>query len=205
MKNIEFLDYILSNIDEPINHHNIYFNTYWDKHKINLTILLNTLINQIKYIENHTNSDLFNKSFKKHIKWTPIYHKYPVSYMHYIKSYKQIDYTTYLNKFNIRDIPFELNVDYTEYINKFITNETILDIYNKFQNGIFISLDVRLYVENNINNCLFYSFPHIDLYILYNETNFNESIKNNLLKNIYIISKWIHDINPIKKNNIILF
>lgn len=205
MKSIAFLDYILDNINEPINYHNTYFNKYWNKHETKLTLLLNKLINQIINIKNSFNITELNKSQIEHIIWKPIQHKYPISYSHYIDSYKHIDYDTYINKFNTRDIPFEYNTDYTNYLNTFITNKIIRDIYNKFQNGIFISLDVRLYVENNINNCLIYSFPHIDLYILYNDTNLDEKTKQNLLKNIYIISKWIHNLNPIKKITLYYF
>jgi hypothetical protein len=198
MKSITFLNYISTNINEPINNHNTYYNTYWDKYKQNLIPLLHILIEQIISIK------IPIIQHKQHIKWETFNNKYPLCYTYYNTHNEYIDYKTYIHKFNIREISFDY-IEYENYINKFIKNKLIIDIYNKFQNGIFISLDVRLYVENNINNLLYYSFPHIDLYILYNDVLLDETTKNTLLNNIYVISKWIYDLNPIKKITLYYF
>ena len=65
------------------------------------------------------------------------------------------------------------------------------------QNGKFVSLDIKFYVENNLNMCSHYTAEHLDLYIFF--SNNNDEFINELIKQIFIVSKWIYDLNPIYK------
>jgi hypothetical protein len=95
-------------------------------------------------------------------------------------------------------------IDYKHLIRKYIKkdidlDDRLLDGLNNFHNGIFISLDIKSYIENNINKCIIYKFDHLDLYIYYDDKILNTTILNNILKHIYTISLFMYNLNPIKK------
>ena len=215
---IKFLNHISNNIkdtDNPIIDHNKIYNKYWNNNKLNIECLIEKLFNQIRLIINSTNQQL---QYNKHIKWDPIIHKYPICYLYYIESKStststskstststsksNINFETFNKKINKREIKLNNNINYKSYIQEYINStidNSIIDILNKLQNGIFISLDIKLYVENNINNCFIYMFEHLNLYIFNNDKIFDNTIRDKLVLNIYRITKWIYNLNPIKK------
>ena len=86
---IKFLNHILNhkqNIDDHIIEHNQIFNNQWNNNKLDIKCLIEKLFNMIKPIisTNQQNQQLLQ--YNKHIKWDPIFHKYPISYLYYIRS-----------------------------------------------------------------------------------------------------------------------
>ena len=191
----------IKNVNNPIIIYNNYYIDYWNTNKSNIELLIKIFYNQIISIINITNDTILEKSLIKHIIWTPIIHKYPIYYEYYINNNNNINYDNFNNKINTKEITSKYNINYKSYIKKYVDNipNNIIDILNEFQNGLFISLDIKLYVENYINNCIVYNFDHLDLYFFYNTNELNNQTKNNLIYNIYIISKWIYNFNPNKK------
>jgi hypothetical protein len=93
-------------------------------------------------------------------------------------------------------------------LRKYITNFDLLpiDIQNfiiELQHGKFVSLDIRCYVENNLHTCKHYTSEHMDLYVF--TSNLDDIINDELLKQIYIVSRWIYDMNPIYRIKFIYF
>jgi len=184
------LNYIsndMFNKNNPIKYHNKIFNDVWNKNSDKLSNLINNLSNNLLSI----NQDIEFKPIL--FKWNNIKHKYPLCYNY------DIPYDQFINKYQLRLINLETN--YKLLIKKYTENlsEEILYLLNDFQNGYFISLDIKLYVENIIDKCYKYQFDHMDLYF------FTDKLSNKLLKHIYIISLWIYNLNPIYKIKFIFF
>jgi hypothetical protein len=203
---ISFLDYIsddIKNINNPIYNHNENFNRHWNDNKLNIILLLNKLYINIQQIIKSTSKKLIDQSLVEHIRLTPIIHKYPILYQYYIDSNinSNIDINSFNDKINKRKIIYKKYIDFKYYIKRYynLISDNIVDVLDRFQNGIFISLDIKLDVENNIDNCQIYSFEHIDFYIFYKDEQLNKIDLKQLICNIYYISKWIYDMNPIKK------
>jgi hypothetical protein len=186
------LNYISNDIfnkNNPIKYHNKNYNNVWNINYEKLNNLINNLSNNLLFIINNK-IDLSNVEI---FEWTNIKHEYPLCYN------QKIPYNQFIEKYQLRTI--DLNYNYKLLIKKYTENlsEEILSILNDFQKGYFISLDIKFYVENNINKCYKYKFDHMDLYLLTNK------LSEQLLKHIYIISKWIYNLNPIYKIKFIYF
>lgn len=186
------LNYISSDIfnkKNPIKYHNEIFNNVWNENLSNLTELINTLSNNLLSV---INSDIDLSKITK-FKWENIKHEYPLCYKN------DIPYDQFIEKYNLRKI--NLSSDYISLIKKYTENlsDEILSLLDDFQNGYFISLDVKLYVENNIDRCYKYQFDHMELYL------FTDKLSNKLLKHIYNISLWIYYLNPIHRIKFIFF
>ena len=196
---IKFIDHISNNIKDinnPLTEHNTIFNSHWNNNKQNINHLIEILYNQLKTII----KPKIKIQHNKHDKWDTIIHEYPISYINY-QNIVKIDYSTFNEKINRREINL-YNIDYKLLIQKYINptiDNTILNILDRFHNGKFISLDIRLYTENYINNCYTYLFSHLELYLFNNDKEFNNLIRDDLVLNIYQITKWIYNLNPIKK------
>lgn len=186
------LNYIsndISNKKNPIKYHNQIFNNVWNENSSNLTELINTLSNDLLYIIDK-NIDL---SKITEFRWKNIKHDYPLCYKN------DIPYDQFIKKHQLKQINLENN--YELLIKKYTENlsDEILSLLVDFQNGYFISLDIKLYVENNIDKCFKYQFDHMDLYY------FTDKLSKKLLKHIYTISLWIYNLNPLYKIKFIFF
>ena len=185
------LNYISSDIfnkKNPIKYHNEIFNNAWNNNADKLNELINKLSDSLRSI---INNNIKLKPIK--FKWKNIKHEYPLCYNN------NIPYDQFIEKYNLRSI--KLNTNNILLIKRYTINllDEILEILNDFQNGYFISLDIKLYVENNIDTCYKYEFDHMKLYI------FTNNFSDELLKHIYIISLWIYNLNPIHKIKFIFF
>ena len=186
------LNYISNNIfnnNNPIKYHNQIFNNIWNENSDNLNNLINKLSDNLISIINN-NINFINTNY---FEWTNIKHEYPLCY-----NYK-ISYDEFINKYQLRELI--LNSNYKTLIKKYTVNlsDEILELLNDFQNGHFIGLNIKLYVENYINKCYKFEFDHIIIYYFTNE------ICYKILKHIYIISLWIYNLNPIYKIKFIYF
>ena len=185
------LNYISNDIlkkKNPIKYHNEIFNNAWNNNADKINELINKLSDSLRSI---INNNIKIRPIK--FKWKNIKHEYPLCYNN------DIPYNQFIEKYNLRSI--KLNTNNILLIKRYTINllDEILEILNDFQNGYFISLDIKLYVENNIDTCYKYEFDHMKLYI------FTNNFSDELLKHIYIISLWIYNLNPIHKIKFIFF
>ena len=194
---INFLNTITEHnyINSPLYTHNKYYNKYWSLNKTKIYPLIEIIYNKLLQIIN-------NKLDIKYelININLINHRFPIIYEYYIENIKNISYNNFINNVNKRFIKNKY-INYIPYISKYIIVEnkyksTIYSILNEFHNGYFISVDIKQYIEHNITRCLKYSFDILELYLFLNN---DDNISNTLINNIYTISRFFYELNPIKK------
>lgn len=195
------------------NHHknsillfNKYYNEYYNENKTNIESLIDIFYNKIMTVNHNIH---FDNYLIHSISYEPLYHKYPIQYEYYITNIdNNVDYITFNQMINLRQIDLYNIIDYTPFIQKYIKNNhnnQLIEGLNLLHNGIFISLDIKLYVENNMNKLVIYSFDHLDLYIYYNDQILNTTILNDLIKHIVVISQFIYNLNPINRIKFLYF
>ena len=201
-------------MSNPIKYHNNNFNK---KFKLIEPILMNLFINSFNKLKSICQLNIINSlssdisdDFTPTVKYDifPIYHKFPINYQIYVNHTNQfLSYDEFNDKFNKRI----LNSSYDKLIVKYIKrnmlivpNIKILELLTYFQICKFISLDIKLYVENNHNKCKYYFWSHMNFYFFYSNQ-INSDTYDDILKQIYIVSKWIYDMNPIYKINFVYF
>jgi hypothetical protein len=195
---IDTLKYIAKDIyhpKNPIKYHNKYFCNNWNKHTDNINNLFNTTSKLLLNIINNTSEEFIDKQKINTKKWNNIYHEYPINYEYYINEKKNIPYDKFWIDYHRRDINIK-NIKFLQYILKYndlnITSDSdILDKLNYFQNGFFIDLDIKSYVENHIDSYDKYNFPHMNLTFFYS-SNIDLKYKSRIIAHFYIISKWIY-------------
>ena len=178
--NINILNYIstdISNENNPIRYYNLLFNRCWNN---NENIIKEIVFNIFEMLDNIIKSN--NRYRVKKYKWSNIKHDLPINYLHFKIKLSNFDYKSLIYSF--------INTDYLEM-------NDIIKWLNNLQNGYYVSLDIKLEIENNINRCDVYNFDYLELYFYYNE-NLDMIIKNNLLKNIMIITKWFYNLTKKK-------
>lgn len=187
----------IQSINNPIRKFNDYFNNSWNNNFETIYNFYDNMGTKLIDIMHHTN-DIFINNIVKKYSWSNIIHDLPYVYQEYIKKNTKISYEKFTEIFYTRKI--NLITKYDEY---FINIPSIIrSIFNVFEQGNFNDLDIRLYVENNINRCDFYTFESLDMYFFYSE---NSDQRQNIIKHIYIISKWIHEFKPEQKIKIYYF
>ena len=97
-------------------------------------------------------------------------------------------------------------MDITKYIENI--DDEVVNVLNYIYSNRYVSLNIKLWIQNNIDVCYKYNYDHLELYYFYSST-YDYNQNNNLYKNfhsindivseIYIITKWIYDINPLYK------
>lgn len=116
-----------------------------------------------------------------------------ISLEHFIELFNQykLNYSK-LHSFNINN-----------YITPQIKEKDIINIYNFVFTSRYIGINIKLWIQQNINNYTIYNFEHLDFYHFYK--NENKSDYKEFIDNVYSISKWIYDINPIYKIKLYFF
>ena len=194
---INFLNTITkyNHINSPLYTHNKYYNKYWSLNKTKIYPLIEIIYNKLLQIIN-------NKLDIKYelININLINHRFPIIYEYYIENIKNISYNNFINNVNKRFIKNKY-INYIPYISKYFIVENkyksiIYSILNEFHNGYFISVDIKQYIEHNITRCLKYSFDILELYLFLNN---DDNISNTIINNIYTISRFFYELNPIKK------
>ena len=160
---------------------NIYNNNWNDVNMKKIFNYIYKILKKIIYKPNYYN-DVEILEFK----WTNIIHKYPILFYYY----DNIEYNTFVDNYNKNLIK---NTIKKKDINKYIEDidQIILNILVDIHNMPFISLDILLYIENNIDQCKLYKFDHLELYYFY-----KSNIIEEIVINIYIITKLFYTINP---------
>ena len=196
----------LSNDKNPIKYHNMLFNNAWSKHNDSvhkLYLIMKTHLNNI--INQNRVKDIINKNISN-ISWSNIFHDEPFNYMHYVDR-NNISFPDFDIKYQKKDINLK-NINYVSFIKKFtdLSDVLLIDKLNYFQNGYFVGLDSKLYVENNINRYEQYDFEHMDFHFFFSDK-IGQTDKNMLIYQIYIVSNWIYTLfdNSNKKIKFVYF
>ena len=196
-KNILNNIYNDDDLNNPIKEFIILFNKYWDKNINELKKTFNNFSSSLDKIYLNKDDNLIKNSQRKIYKWKNKINVEPYFYQEYNKKYN-ISYDKFYNLYNTKQTN-DCELNYLDYININTSNNVIIDIINKLQNSFFTGLDIKLYIDNNINHCIYYSFDHLDLYFFYNPEYIKSSDFDIILSEIYVITKWIYQQKPIQK------
>jgi hypothetical protein len=166
------------------------FKLEWNNNKKNLKKIVKYYVDNYKKIK-------YNNIYYNIIKINTTTDDIPYTYKFY-KTINNIDYKTFLSKNH--DWTFN-NILRSFNIKKFIEiDEELVSVYNFMFSSQYVGFDIRLYIQNLINNCYKYNFDHMDLYFFD-----NKDVDNNIIEFIYKITKWIYDINPRQKIRLFIF
>ena len=216
---LKFISEDIHHIKNPIKYHNKYFNKNWNKYNNQLQQIFNnvstSLVNIIQEITFEQIND--HKLSTKH--WINKPHNEPINYEYYIDNNKSeknnlnITFNEFCVGYYRRDIKIK-NIDYKTYIFKYSNLDQnndyiIIDRLNYMQNGYFISLDIKSYIENTIDSYEMYRFPHLNMEFFYS-SNIDQNRKMKIIMKFYVISKWIYTLfgntnNPTEIINFIYF
>jgi len=194
--------YICSDIvnkKNPIKYHNRFYNQCWERSKEKLTNLLEKQILKIKKLLIDTPKEFKSKLYQ----WTNTDHKYPWIYESYKIKHPEVNFDVFNDLYNKRKIDL-YKIDVIDNMFDNSLDQEILEQLHSFQSGKFISTDVKLYVETKINRCSKYEFGHMNFYFFHNDQ-IDPQEKNDIVRNIYIISKWMYGFNPKYKINLSYF
>jgi len=184
----------------------INYDSYFEKNKKKLFSIYKYFYTKLKNVINTTDKNNINKKLQKKITWTPTDIKIPFLYNNYDN--KNYSFTEFIELFNQLKINFSKfsKIDITKYINNI--DKEIINVLNYIHSNRYVSLDIKQWIQCNINVCYKYDFPHLELYYFYSST-YDYNQNNNQYKNfkntddivteIYIITKWLYDINPLYK------
>lgn len=185
-----------NNADNPMKEFILLFNKYWNKNNNKLKKKFDNLTLSLNKIYDNKDDSLIKNSQRKIYKWENKINTEPYFYQEYNKKYN-ISYDKFYDLYNTRQTN-NIEFNYVDYVKIKGKSNTIIDIINELQNSFFIGLDIKLYVDNYINNCIYYSFDHLDFYFFYNPDCIKSSEFDIILSEIYVITKWIYQLNPIK-------
>ena len=186
----------------------INYDSYFDNNKEKLFTIYKYFYIKLKNIINNTDKNNIIKKLQKKITWSPSDIKTPFLYNNYNnKDYSFSEFKELFNQLKINFSKNFLKMDITKYI-KNINDEEIVNILNYIHSNRYVSIDIKQWIQYNIDVCYKYNFDHLELYYFYSSTydynknnnqykNFNST--NDIITEIYIITKWIYDINPLYK------
>jgi len=185
----------------------INYDSYFNNNKAKLFTIYKYFYYKLKNIINNTDKNNIINKLQKKITWSPSDIKTPFLYNNYDN--KDDSFSVFKELFNQLKINFSKfsKMDITKYI-KSIDDKEIINILNYVHSNRYVSIDIKQWIQHNIDVCNKYNFAHLELYYFYSST-YDYNKNNNQYKNfkntddvvteIYIISKWLHDINPLYK------
>ena len=184
----------------------INYDSYFEKNKEKLFSIYKYFYSKLKNIINNISKKDILKKLQKKITWTPSDIKTPFLYNNYDdKDYSFSEFKELFNQLKINFSKFS-KMDITKYIKNI--DDEVVNVLNYIHSNRYVSLNIKQWIQYNINICYKYNFDHLELYYFYSST-YNYNQNNNLYKNflntndiiteIYIITKWIYDINPLYK------
>jgi hypothetical protein len=187
----------------------INYNNYFEKNKKELFSIYKYFHTKLKNIINNTDKNNILKKLEKKISWIPSDIKTPFLYNDYHD--KNYTFLEFIELFNQDKIKFSKKIDITKYIK--IIDDEIINVLNYIHSNRYVSLNIKLWIQNNVDTCYKYNFEHLELFYFssstfdYNKNNIYKNFLNldDVIKEIYIITKWIYDINPLYKIKLCFF
>ena len=184
----------------------INYNNYFNNNKEKLFTIYKYFYTKLKNIINNTSKKDVLKKLQKKIIWSTSDIKTPFLYNNYDnKDYSFSEFKELFNQLKINFSKFS-KMDITKYIKNI--DDEVVDVLNYIHSNRYVSLNIKQWIQYNINVCYKYDFSHLELYYFYSSTyNYNNYINpyknfnntDDIVTEIYIITKWIYDINPLYK------
>ncbi len=185
----------------------INYNNYFDNNKEKLFTIYKYFYTKLNNIINTTDKNNIINKLQKKIIWSPSDIKTPFLYNNYDdKDYSFSEFKELFNQLKINFSTFS-KMDITKYLKNI--DEEIINVLNYIHSNRYVSLDIKQWIQYNINVCYKYNFAHLELYYFYSSTyDYNKNNINpyknfhntdDIVTEIYIISKWLYDINPLYK------
>ena len=184
----------------------INYDSYFEKNKEKLFLIYKYFYSKLKNIINNISKKDILKKLQKKITWTPSDIKTPFLYNNYDdKDYSFSEFKELFNQLKINFSKFS-KMDITKYIKNI--DDEIVNVLNYIHSNRYVSLNIKQWIQCNIDVCYKYNYDHLELYYFYSSTydynqnnnqykNFNST--NDIITEIFIITKWIYDINPLYK------
>jgi len=140
----------------------INYDNYFDNNKEKLFLIYKYFYTKLKNIIDNTDINNIIKKLQKKITWSPsdiktpfLFKKYDKTFSEFIELFNQ--YKINISKFSKMDI------------NKYIKNidDEIINVLNYIHSNIYVSLNIKQWIQNNINICYKYKFKNLELYYFY--------------------------------------
>ena len=174
----------------------INYDNHFEANKDNLHLIYKYYQTKLKNIIDDTSP----KKYVKKITWKIPDIKLPIIFNDYNDEKFTIDeFSELFNQYKINFSKFN-KIDVSKYI-KNIDNE-IKDVLNFVHSSRYISINIKQWIQNNIDVCYKYNYDHLELF--YYTTSNSENL-DDTINEINIITKWIYDINPIYKIRLHIF
>jgi len=174
----------------------IKYDDHFEANKENLFLIYKYYQTKLKNIIDDTSP----KKYVKKITWKIPDIKLPIIFNDYNDEKFTIDeFSELFNQYKINFSKFN-KIDVSKYI-KNIDNE-IKDVLNFVHSSRYISINIKQWIQNNIDVCYKYNYDHLELF--YYTTSNSENL-DDTINEINIITKWIYDINPIYKIRLHIF
>lgn len=171
-------------------------NNHFEKNKKDLYLIY-------KYYQNKLKNIIDTPSSKKYIQkftWEIPDINSPIIFNDYNdEKYTLQEFSELFNQYKLNFSKFS-KIDITKYIKNI--NNKIKNVLNFIHSSRYISINIKLWIQNNINICYKYNYDHLKLF--YYTTSNSENL-DNTINQINIITKWIYDINPLYKIKLHIF
>jgi hypothetical protein len=174
----------------------INYNNHFEENKEKLHLIYKYYQSKLKNIIEKTSP----KKYVKKITWKIPDIKLPIIFNDFNdEKYTLEEFSELFNQYKINFSKFS-KIDVSKYI-KNIDNE-IKDILNFVHSSRYISINIKQWIQNNIDVCYKYNYDHLELF--YYTTSKSENL-DGTINEINIITKWIYDINPLHKIRLHIF
>ena len=176
----------------------INYDTHFEENKENLHLIY-------KYYQTKLNNIIEKSSPKKYVKKITLLKdapdfKLPIIFNDYNdEKYTLEEFSKLFDQYKLNFSKFS-NIDISKYI-KDIDSE-IKDVLNFIHSSRYVSINIKQWIQNNIDVCYKYNYDHLELF--YYTTSNSENL-DDTINEINIITKWIYDINPIYKIRLHIF
>ena len=175
---------------------NINYDNHFEENKDNLYLIYKYYQTKLHLILELNST----KKYAKKITWKIPDIKLPIIFNDYNdEKYTLKEFSELFNQFKLNFSKFS-NIDISKYIRN-IDNE-IKDVLNFIHSSRYISINIKQWIQNNIDVCYKYNYDHLELF--YYTTSNSENL-DDTINEINIITKWIYDINPLHKIRLHIF
>jgi hypothetical protein len=175
---------------------NINYDNHFEENKENLHLIYKYFQTKLINIIEESSP----KKYTKKITWKNPDIKLPFIFNDYNdEKYTLEEFSELFNQYKLNFSKFS-SINIRKYI-KNIDNE-IKDVLNFIHSFRYISMNIKQWIQNNIDVCYKYNYDHLELF--YYTTSNSENI-DDTINEINIITKWIYDINPLYKIRLHIF
>ena len=139
----------------------INYDSYFDNNKRKLFAVYKYFYIKLKNIINKTDKNNIIKKLQKKITWSPSDIKTPFLYNNYDdEDYSFSEFKELFNQLKINFSKFS-KMDITKYIKNI--DDEVVEVLNYIHSNRYVSLNIKQWIQYNINICYKYNFDHLEL------------------------------------------